>query len=92
LDFDNLILVFDAGNMKSSQTVTKPAAPAQKTAHKSLWVKTPFANLIHYVPSGTYFARIRVKGKLVRQSLKTDVLSVAKLPAWRPGKTRKTCC
>ena len=43
------------------------------------WQKTQFANLIRYVPSGTYFARIRVKGKLVRQSLKTDVLTVAKL-------------
>ena len=43
------------------------------------WQKTPFANLIRYVPSGTYYARLRVKGKLIRKSLKTDVLSVAKL-------------
>jgi len=43
------------------------------------WQKTSYANLIRYVPSGAYFARIRVRGKLIRRSLKTDVLSVAKL-------------
>jgi len=41
--------------------------------------KTQSSNLIQYVPSDTYFARLRVRGKLIRQSLKTDVLSVAKL-------------
>ncbi len=35
-------------------------------------------NLIRYVPSGTYYARVRVKGKLIVRSLKTKVLSVAK--------------
>jgi hypothetical protein len=44
-----------------------------------LWQKTQYANLIRYVPSGIYFARFRVKGKLIRKSLKTDVLTVAKL-------------
>lgn len=43
------------------------------------WQKTQYANLIRYVPSGTYYARIRVAGKLIRKSLKTNVLSVAKL-------------
>lgn len=43
------------------------------------WQKTHYANLTRYVPSGVFFARIRVKGKLIRKSLKTDVLSVAKL-------------
>jgi len=46
---------------------------------KRLWLKTPFANLVRYVPSGIYFSRIRVSGKLIRRSLKTDTLSVAKL-------------
>jgi hypothetical protein len=46
---------------------------------KSPWQKTNFANLVRYVPSGTYFARIRVKGKLHLHSLKTKTLSVAKL-------------
>lgn len=44
-----------------------------------LWQKTHYANLVRYVPSGAYFARMRVKGKLIRKSLKTDTLSVAKL-------------
>lgn len=35
--------------------------------------------MIRYVPSGTYYARFKVGGKLVRKSLKTNVLSVAKL-------------
>ena len=48
-------------------------------APKDLWLKTPFANLVRYVPSGIYFSRIRVKGKLIRRSLKTTKLSVAKL-------------
>jgi integrase len=43
------------------------------------WQKTSFANLIRYTSSGTYYARLRVKGKLIRRSLKTDVLSVGKL-------------
>ena len=53
----------------------------QSTAAQSSkdWQKTQYSNLIRYIPSGTYYARLRVKGKLIRRSLKTDVLSVAKL-------------
>ena len=43
------------------------------------WVRTPVANLIRYVPSGTYFARVRVGGKLIHKSLRTDKISVAQL-------------
>jgi integrase len=52
---------------------------ADKAEQKSLWIKTPVANLVRYEPSGIYFARAKVGGKLIRQSLKTKVLSVAKL-------------
>ena len=45
----------------------------------SQWANSPVANLVRYVPSGIYFARARVGGKLIRRSLKTDVLSVAQL-------------
>jgi integrase len=48
-------------------------------APKALWLKTPYANLVRYVPSGIYFSRIRVRGKLIRRSLKTNKLAVAKL-------------
>ena len=34
---------------------------------------------MQYVPSGVFFARVRHKGKLFRQSLKTDVFTTAKL-------------
>jgi len=43
------------------------------------WVKTPYSNLIRYKPSGNYFGRVRVNGKLIRRSLETRVLTVAKL-------------
>src|ERR1019366_4857955 len=43
------------------------------------WVKTPYPNLIRYKPSGNYFGRVRVNGKLIRRSLETHVLNVAKL-------------
>ena len=43
-----------------------------------LWESTTVQNLIRYRPSGTYFARFKVGGKLIRQSLNTLVFSVAK--------------
>jgi hypothetical protein len=43
------------------------------------WQKTQYSNSIRYVPSGTDYSRVRVAGKLIRRSLKTDVLTVAKL-------------
>lgn len=51
--------------------------PATKNALK--WQSTQYANLVRYIPSGIYFARIRVHGKLIVRSLKTDALTVAKL-------------
>lgn len=39
------------------------------TESQSDWVKTPVANLLRYRPSGTYFARVRIRGKLFRQAL-----------------------
>ena len=45
----------------------------------SQWQKTPIANLVRNTASGNYYARVRVKGKLIWKSLKTDTLSVAKL-------------
>ena len=38
------------------------------------------------MPSRIYFSRIRVRGKLIRRSLKTDTLSAARL---RPGDLEK---
>ncbi len=61
--------------MKTKQTI----ANVKTTEPPKLWQKTSYANLIRYTPSGMYFCRIRVQGRLIRKSLKTDVLSVAKL-------------
>lgn len=45
---------------------------------ESLWETTAVQNLIRYRPSGTYYGRFRVGGKLIRQSLETAVFTVAK--------------
>jgi len=50
-----------------------------KTEKDSDWQKTPYANLVRYKSSGIYFARFRVRGKLIRRALKTTQISVAKL-------------
>ena len=68
--FDNLILQSD------TNTVNAPNDPPEKA---SVWQRTPHANLIRYQPSEVYFARFRVKGKLFRRSLKTNVITVARL-------------
>ena len=44
----------------------------------SNWESTAVQNLVRYRPSGTYYARFRVGGKLVWKSLETTVFSVAK--------------
>jgi hypothetical protein len=61
----------------TSATVAKKQLPGAKP--ESPWQKTPYPNLIRYVPSGTYFGRVKVEGKLIRRSLDTHVLEVAKL-------------
>jgi integrase len=51
----------------------------QNSESEGLWTKAPVANLVRYEPSGIYFARAKVRGKLIRKSLDTNVLSIAKL-------------
>ena len=58
--------------MKSRQT------PADSSP-ESDWQKTQHTNLIRYKPSGVYFARFRMQGKLFRRSLKTEHITVAQL-------------
>ena len=59
--------------MKRNRKQSSAAKPGK------VWQKKQYSNLLRYVPSGTYFARIRVGGKLIRRSLESTVLSVAKL-------------
>src|SRR5438045_8400626 len=65
---DNWILQYDSARVKASNPQPSPR-----------WQRTPVANLIRYAPSGGLFARVRIKGKLIRRSLKAKSLSVAKL-------------
>jgi integrase len=50
-----------------------------KSSTASEWCKTQYANLVRYQPSGTYYARVRIQGKLIRRSLGTSRISIAKL-------------
>ena len=64
--------------MKTTSDILPEKQP-DGTKPKSPWQKTPYPNLIRYVPSGRYFGRVKVDGKLIRRSLETHVLEVAKL-------------
>jgi hypothetical protein len=41
--------------------------------------KSPVANLYSYVPTGVYYAKARIGGKIKKKCLNTNVFSVAKL-------------
>jgi integrase len=75
--FTNLIRTLNIiSTIDISTSHNKPAENADKS--KSACIKTPVANLIKYKPSGVYFARVRLRNRLYRASLKTTVMSVAK--------------
>lgn len=59
----------------------KPSAATEAKAPRAArpWQKSATPNLYRYRPSGTYFARAKVGGKLIRQSLHTATYSVAVL-------------
>ena len=65
-EIDFSILIFYTVTVKADSDKTK-------------WQKTAVQNLLRYVPSGTYYARLRVGGKLVWRSLETHTFSVAKI-------------
>lgn len=62
--------------MNSQQTDPKAASDPQLDSE---WQKTSYANLVRFKSSGTYFSRIRIRGKLIRRTLKTKVLTTAKM-------------
>lgn len=58
----------------------KPSQHQQTQADANpTWAKTPYANLVRHVPSGGLYARLRVKGKLIWRTLKTDKVTVAQM-------------
>ena len=63
-----MILVFDTAGVKDSKSEPRKDSP---------WQKTQYANLVRYVPSGTYYARVRIKGKLKVKSLETTAITTA---------------
>jgi hypothetical protein len=51
----------------------------QKVAPKeSPWEKSTVANLVRWKSSKIYFARVKVDGRLIRKSLDTPLMSVAR--------------
>jgi len=50
----------------------------QQPKKRSAWESTRYQNLVRYVPSGTIFARFKIRGKQVRRSLETTNLELAK--------------
>jgi integrase len=52
---------------------------ADQKQQKPVWQSTSYANLVRYIPSGKYFSHMKVGGKLIRRSLKTKSITVAKL-------------
>jgi hypothetical protein len=68
-------------NTKPEQT---PTGSEKRTAHRlskdGKWRSfSRVPHLLQYVSSGTYFARIKVQGKIIRQSLDSTVWSSAQL-------------
>lgn len=55
-----------------------PLAPIVSDSNESTWETTAVQNLVRYRPSGSYYARFRVNGKLLWKTLDTTVFSVAK--------------
>ena len=51
----------------------------QKTSSAKVWHRTRTANLLLHKPSGKYYARCRVAGKLIFRSLNTNVYTTANL-------------
>ena len=61
---------------------TKPAKPVHDANHSpdGKWRSFPkVPNLVQSVRTGTYFGRVKIDGKVFRESLDTDVFTTAKL-------------
>lgn len=59
---------------------TKPAKRDANLSPDGKWRSFPkVPNLIQYVSTGNYFGRVKIEGKIFRESLETDVFTTAKL-------------
>lgn len=65
--------------MNDNLTAPKPEIAKHRLSKDGKWRSFPKApGLLQYVSTGKYFARVRVHGKLFRQSLETTVFTTAK--------------
>ena len=80
---NDCILQSDTGRMP------KQTKPSPEPDADPLWQKTPYANLVSYVPGGAYFARVRVAGKLIRRvPMIPDLVNLLKTSPSRAGGIR----
>ncbi len=62
------------------ETKSRRTSQTERLSPDGKWRSFPkVPNLLQYVSTANYFARIKVQGKLIRRSLETDVFSTAKL-------------
>jgi hypothetical protein len=69
---------FSPQKLRLFYTVCRETSKTE-SKQEAQWQTTPRANLVRNTASGNYYARVRLKGKLIWKSLKTDRLAVAKL-------------
>ena len=68
------------GIQPADSTNPRRAAREANVSPDGKWKSFPrVPHLLLYVPSGTFFGRVKVGGKLIRQTLNTDVFTTARL-------------
>jgi len=68
------------GDPEATDTRGKREKRAENLSKDGQWRSFPkVPNLLQYVNTGGYYARVKKKGKLIRRSLETDVWSTARL-------------
>ena len=75
-------MLFSAMTTTSEPTTAGAQSPVTnhhmtRSTKKSTWWKRG-EHLVQHTPTGTFYCRLKVKGKTIRASLDTDVLTVAR--------------
>jgi len=75
-----LVLMTTSITDTRQDTKTAKSERATNLSPDGKWKSFPkVPNLVQYVSTGTYFGRIKIEGKVFRESLETDVFTTAKL-------------
>jgi hypothetical protein len=74
-----LFLAMKTLSETATQGAQRPASrhPARSTKKSTWWKRGE--HLVQHTPTGTFYCRLKVKGKTIRASLDTDVLTTARL-------------